>query len=268
MRTKIEQIAYHLPERVVTNQELRLEHPSWDVSRAEKYSGVLQRYIANDDETALDLAFEACQKLFGEYSGLGGKIDAILFCTQSEDYIMPPNSCVLHEKLDLPENVLAFDFNLACSGYVYGLALAQGLICSGMAENILLVNADTYSKYIHKDDRSTRLLFGDGAAATWVTTSVDSAGIIDIQCATSGKGYGKLVVLWDGTVIPCCVDYNATLALGNVRNKTIPNLWKNDEIVRLREQHLNGEFPDTCANCNECESTKVEKRFFVNSKTI
>ena len=82
-----------------------------------------------------------------------------------------------------------------------------------------------------------------------------------------GKDYGKLVVLWDGRVIPCCVDYNANLMIGNIQNDTIPNLWKSEKLNILREQHLKGEFPDTCANCNECESNKADKRFFVNALT-
>jgi radical SAM protein with 4Fe4S-binding SPASM domain len=82
-----------------------------------------------------------------------------------------------------------------------------------------------------------------------------------------GKDYGKLVVLWDGRVIPCCVDYNANLMIGSVQNDTVPNLWKNEKMDLLREQHLKGEFPDTCANCNECESNKAEKRFFINALT-
>jgi len=82
-----------------------------------------------------------------------------------------------------------------------------------------------------------------------------------------GKDYGKLVVLWDGRVIPCCVDYNANLTIGSVQNNTIPNLWKNEKMDFLRQQHLKGQFPDTCANCNECESNKTEKRFFINALT-
>tara|TARA_B110000263_G_scaffold179281_1_gene156859 strand:+ start:64 stop:822 length:759 start_codon:yes stop_codon:yes gene_type:complete len=82
-----------------------------------------------------------------------------------------------------------------------------------------------------------------------------------------GKDYGKLVVLWDGRVIPCCVDYNANLTVGSVQNDTIQNLWKNEKMDLLRKQHLSGQFPDTCANCNECESNKTEKRFFVNALT-
>ena len=68
-------------------------------------------------------------------------------------------------------------------------------------------------------------------------------------------------------MIPCCVDYNANLMIGNIQNDTIPNLWKSEKLNLLREQHLKGEFPDTCANCNECESNKADKRFFVNELT-
>ncbi len=77
-----------------------------------------------------------------------------------------------------------------------------------------------------------------------------------------GKDYGKLVVLWDGTVIPCCVDYNASLKLGNAWEERVMDLWHGAEIKRLREQHRSGSFPDTCVNCNECETAKTEKRFF------
>jgi radical SAM protein with 4Fe4S-binding SPASM domain len=77
-----------------------------------------------------------------------------------------------------------------------------------------------------------------------------------------GKDYGKLVVLWDGTVIPCCVDYNAELALGNAWQDRVTDLWRGRAIEQLREQHLAGKFPDTCKNCNECETGKTTKRFF------
>ncbi len=77
-----------------------------------------------------------------------------------------------------------------------------------------------------------------------------------------GKDYGKLVVLWDGTVIPCCVDYNATLSLGNAWKDKVTDLWQGTEIEKLRQQHLAGEFPAVCVNCNECETEKTTKRFF------
>ena len=133
MSIKLRDIAYFLPKRVVTNEELHEENPAWDMDLVKERSGVLQRHIADDSETSLDLAYQACTKLFEANQDALGKIDGIMFCTQSEDYIMPPNSCILHEMLDLPEDVFAFDFNLACSGYIYGLALARGLVGSETA---------------------------------------------------------------------------------------------------------------------------------------
>ena len=202
MRVKIKDIAYHLPEQVVTNEDLHKENTDWDMELVEARAGVVKRYITQKDETALDLAFQACNKLLNDHKDFHAAIDAIIFCTQSPDYIIPPNSCLLHKMLNLPEDVFAFDFTLACSGYIYGLALAQGLIGSKLAKNILLVNADTYSKYIHKQDRSARVLFSDGAAASWICASDSEDGIIDIQCATSGSGFDKLYIPAGGCRIP------------------------------------------------------------------
>lgn len=202
MRVKIKHIEYFLPEHIVTNQELHEENPDWDMARAEKRTGVVKRHVARKDETALDLSLQACKRLFSTHENAQSQIDGIIFCTQSPDYIMPPNSCILHKMLDLPDDVFAFDFNLACSGYVYGLALARGLIHSGITKNILLVNADTYSKYINKRDRSARILFGDGVAVTWVAASDTKRGIMDIKCSTFGKGYEKFIIPAGGCRVP------------------------------------------------------------------
>jgi 3-oxoacyl-[acyl-carrier-protein] synthase III len=194
MKIKITAIEYYLPENIVTNEALGAENPDWNMARLAERVGVNQRHVAKDNETALDLAVKACEKLFAHNAGLQEKVDGLIFCTESEDYILPPNSCILHKHFGWPENVLAFDFNLACSGYVYGLALAEGLIMAGRAKNILLVNADTYTKYINKQDRSTRVLFGDGAAVSWLCASAGDQGIIDILCGTAGKNYDKLII--------------------------------------------------------------------------
>jgi 3-oxoacyl-[acyl-carrier-protein] synthase-3 len=219
MRVKIADSAYYLPGHTVTNQELLEENPTWDIHQLEQSTGVAKRHITDDGETALDLSFQACQKLFSHNKEALNQIDGIIFCTQGGDYIMPPNACILHGMLDLPEQVFAFDFNLACSGYIYGMALAQGLIFSGTAKTILLVNADTYSKYIHKHDRSARVLFGDGAAVSLITISDSTQGIIDIQCATSGKDYDKFIIPAGGCRVPksteTCLPH--TDASGNVR---------------------------------------------------
>ncbi len=202
MRVKIKDIAYYLPEKIITNEDLIKDNPTWDMALIEKKTGVFKRHIANENETALDLAVNACKKLFSMHEKAKNLIDGIIFCTQSEDYLMPPNSCLLHKLLELPDEVFSLDFNLACSGYVYGLALAQGLISAGTLKNVLLVNADTYSKYISKQDRSTRTLFGDGAAVTWITASDSEEGVVDLLCATSGKDYEKFIIKAGGCRLP------------------------------------------------------------------
>lgn len=199
---KIQSIAYALPERVLTNEQLHRDHPNWNMELTAARTGVTSRHIARDGETALDLALAASNKLLTE-SGLKPEaIDGLIFCTQSPDYIMPPNSCVLHKALELREDVFAYDFNLACSGFVYGLAMANGWIASGMAKNILLVTGDTYSRYIHPEDRGARVLFGDGASATWIKPTDDSTHLVDILCSTGGAKYESFIIPAGGCRTP------------------------------------------------------------------
>jgi 3-oxoacyl-[acyl-carrier-protein] synthase-3 len=202
MRADIRGIAYVLPDLIVTNEMLNAENPAWDMLRVAARTGVAKRHIARADETAFDLGSRASARLFEEHPEAREKIDAILFCTQSGDYVMPPNSCLLHESLQLPENVFTLDFNLACSGWVYGLGLAQSLLASGIATNVLLVTAETYSKHITPGDRSARALFGDGAAATWIASSGSGRGLLGIQCATSGKDHRRFIIPAGGARMP------------------------------------------------------------------
>ena len=196
----INSIEYYLPETILTNEELQNECPEWDLDKVAEKSGVYQRHIAGENETAFDLSVKACDKLF--QTNDKSKIDGIIYCTQSPDFIMPPNSFLLHKYLDLKEGVFAFDFNHACTGYIYCLAMANAFVKAGMAKQILLVTADTYSKYINRKDRSTRVLFGDGAAVTIVKESNDKKGIIDIELGTSGSGYDKFWIPAGGLRLP------------------------------------------------------------------
>lgn len=228
MRVAVKAIASHLPERVLTNEELGAANPSWDMALVGKNTGVLSRHIAREDETAFDLALTACQKLFEQESGLRENIDAILFCTQEGDYVMPPNACLLHDKLGLPDGVLAFDFNLACSGYTYGLAMAKGLILGKTATNVLLVTSHTYSKFIHPKDRSAMVLFGDGAAVSWVGAAQGDEGVLDLDCGTSGKGWDKFWIPAGGYRTP-----------RSAQTRSQPNADKGD--FRTAENiHMNG----------------------------
>ena len=193
-------IAYCLPEQVLTNAQLAAQYPDWNVAQTEKRTGVYERRIARADETAYDLALTATRDLLDGHPGLADKLDAIIFCTQSPDYPMPSNAFLLQRDLRLKANTLAFDYNLACSGFVYGLLMASSFIATGAASNVLVVTADTYSKHIADEDRATRMLFGDGAAATWIAApgQTDVEPMImrfdDMLCASDGTGWDKFHV--------------------------------------------------------------------------
>ena len=202
VRPAIRAIATYLPERIVTNDELGAANPAWDMDLVSTKTGVLTRHIAREDETALDLAVGACRVLFEKEPSARDSIDAILFCTQEGDYVMPPNACLLHAEFGLDDDVLALDFNLACSGFTYGLALTQGLLLAGTATNVLLVTSHTYSKLIHPQDRSAMTLFGDGAAVTWLAAARGNEGLLDVDCGTSGEGWRDFCVPAGGARLP------------------------------------------------------------------
>jgi len=160
-----------LPERRVTNDELAARHPTWKMPQVAVRTGVLERRWCNADETALDLAEAACRRAEERMPGLIAASDVVLFCTQSPDYWMPPNACLLQDRLGLTTRTAALDFSLACSGFVYGLYMANALIASRSARQVLLVTAETYSRWMHPGDRGPMTLFGDGAAVTVITAS-------------------------------------------------------------------------------------------------
>jgi 3-oxoacyl-[acyl-carrier-protein] synthase-3 len=191
MGSKIENIEFYFPEKILTNDDLQLEFPDYDFSKFEQKIGIRNRYIASNDETALDLAIKSSEKLFLKYDR--SKIDFILYCTQSPEYFLPTTACILQEKLKLRSNIGAFDFNLGCSGYTYGLSIAKSLINSGLAKNILLVTAETYSKYLNPKDKSNRAIFGDAATSTIVTYSEEEC-LNHFSFGTDGGGFDKLIV--------------------------------------------------------------------------
>ena len=181
----------YLPETILSNQELQKEFQDWDATSFEKKVGIKQRHVVTEKETALDLAFQAATKAIQEFDK--SKIDFILLCTQSPDYFLPTSACILQNRLGLERSCGALDFNLGCSGYVYGLSVAKGLLAGGIAKNILLITAETYTKYIHPKDRTNRSIFGDAAAAT-ILTKDDLLKLGEFVLNTDGKGFDKLIV--------------------------------------------------------------------------
>lgn len=195
MRAVIQAIEYHFPRYCLTNERLAADFPEWSVAKIEEKTGIAERWIAAEGECSSDLGAAAAQNLFDKGACKPADIDYILFCTQSPDYFLPTTACVLQHRLGVPTSAGALDFNLGCSGYVYGLGLAKALIETGQARNALLVTAETYSKFIHPKDKSVRTLFGDAGAATLVrAVEGNEESIGPFVYGTDGGGAKNLMV--------------------------------------------------------------------------
>lgn len=211
MNTYIKAISYYLPEKKYTNQDLAEEFPEWSAEKIASKVGIDVRHIAANNETAGDMAENAAKLLFDEWNIDPAEIDFIMLCTQSPDYFLPTTACILQDKLNIPTNSGALDYNLGCSGFVYGLALAKGLLTAGIAKNILLLTAETYSKHINPLDKGNKTIFGDASAATLISTE-GFAEIKDFVLGTDGQGADDLMV-----------------RSGGMKNKSKMNLTTTDE---------------------------------------
>lgn len=194
-------VVAHYPERVETNEQLQQEFPNWDMNLIFEKTGIAVRRIAAPNECASDLGVAAAQKLFTQFNIDPHSIDFLLFCTQTPDYPLPTTACLMQNRLGLSTTCGALDFNLGCSGYVYGLALADGLIRGGSVARVLLITAETYTKYIHPTDRSLRTIFGDGAAATLIEAS-DTPALRAFNYGTDGEGANTLLATEGGARPP------------------------------------------------------------------
>ena len=200
-KARLSGVEYFLPENILDNHEIILKIPS--LKSAENIfqkTGIRQRRIVSAEERASDLAVKAAEKLFEKNPDLRNKIDFTIFCTQSPDYALPTTACLLQERLNLSTNCGTVDVNQGCSGFIYGLSLAKALIESNQAENVLLLTAETYSKYIANGDKSTQPIFGDGAAATWISSELNEEDFIsNFVFGTDGSGAENLIYKGDGT---------------------------------------------------------------------
>ena len=194
MAASISAISFYLPECVESNLEVGLLYPEWDVPRVVAKTGIRSRHVAGPGICASDLAYEAARRLLQSASIPLESIDCLVLCTQSPDYFLPATACLLQDRLGLPSTCAAFDINQGCSGYVYGLFLAKGLVESGLARYVLLLTGETYSKYVHPADRTNRLLFGDAGSATLVANGGSGAAIGNFVMGTDGRGASNLIV--------------------------------------------------------------------------
>lgn len=247
MGARISDIEFYLPETVITNQALEKEFADWSAEKIEEKLGIRERHVVKPDETSLDLAIMASEKLLLRHDKKS--IDFIILCTQTPDYYLPTSACILQNKLGLPTNAGAIDFNQGCSGFIYGLALAKGLIASATATNILLVTAETYTKFIHPKDRANRTIFGDGAAVTLIQRT-ERDGILEFVLGTDGSGANNLIIPNGGSrnkYNPSCSEITDTS--GNTRTNN--HLYMNGpEIFNFTIEAVPKLFTDTLAKNN------------------
>ena len=188
----IKAISYYLPDKIVTNEQLVEEFPEWSVDKIAQKVGICERHVAAENETAGDMAIKAACRLFEEHAIERNCIDFLILCTQSPDYYLPSTSCVIQYQLGLNTSCGAFDINLGCSGYEYGLAVAKGLVDTHIASHVLLLTSETYTKHIHPKDKGNRTIFGDAATATLIAND-GFAEIGEFCLGTDGSGAGKLI---------------------------------------------------------------------------
>ncbi len=211
-------IEYVLPENVLTNDELAALYVNWSADKIWRKTGIRKRHITTENETALDLGVAAAEKLISKNLVPREEIDFIICVTQSPDYKLPTTACIMQEKLGLSKKIGAFDINLGCSGYIYGLAVAKSLVETGIATNVLLITAETYSKHINPLDKSTRTIFGDGAAATLVGNG--GMEICGFDLGTDGSGKDFLIIPAGGTRKACSHETAIEKEVdGNVRSE-------------------------------------------------
>lgn len=231
-RARLADIAVYLPDKILGNDELASLYPDWPAAKIFEKTGIKTRHIARNLETASDMAFQAAQNLFSQGVIAASEVDFLILCTQAPDYILPTTACVLQNRLGISTASGALDINLGCSGFVYGLSLAKGLIETGAAKCVLLLTADTYSKYIHPMDKSVRTLFGDGAAATAIVAeSTENEAIGPFVFGTDGAGAKNLIVETGMSRVPKTAQtlIESVDGSGNVRSRD--NLYMNGAEV-------------------------------------
>jgi 3-oxoacyl-[acyl-carrier-protein] synthase-3 len=178
------------PKKIITNQDLEKLIDTTDEWITER-TGIKERRIAEKGQTTSDLAYEASKKAL-KAAGLGGdEIDLILVATMTPDMILPSLGCVLQERLGA-QKAAAFDIYAACSGFIYGMSVANAYIKSEMFKNILLVGAVVLSRYTDWEDRSTCILFGDGAGAAVIQRHTGKRGILSTHIHSDGS-QGNLI---------------------------------------------------------------------------
>lgn len=196
-------IGAYVPQKVMTNKDFEAiveTTEEWITKR----TGIEERHIASPDEATSDLAYEAAKVAIARSGIAPESIDMIVVATITPDHFcMPSTACIVADKLGL-KNITAFDISAACTGFVYALSIAKAFIESGMKKNVLIVGAETLSRIVDYTDRTTCVLFGDGAGAAVISaTEQKSEAIIDVRVSADGSYSDFLITPGGGSRIPC-----------------------------------------------------------------
>tara|TARA_X000001036_G_scaffold412495_1_gene426049 strand:- start:761 stop:1702 length:942 start_codon:yes stop_codon:yes gene_type:complete len=191
MSGEITEINYNLPKQKISIKDLCKKY-NWPYEKIISATGIKYKYTSSKKDTALNLGFLACKKLKFKKD-----IDALLYVTQSPEYNLPTTACLLQDKLKLKKNILAFDINQGCSGFVYALFTAFSFLKQKNINKVLIVCSDTYTKYVKKGDRSCETIFSDGASA--IIINKNSKKKYNFNFGTDGSGSKNLIVKNSGT---------------------------------------------------------------------
>lgn len=194
MGASIKAISYYLPEKILTNEELSLIFPELTPDDIFRRTGVRERHVSGPKEKPSDSAIIAAGMFFKEHGFCKKEdIDFLLFTTEMVDRRGPATACVLQHKIGLPTHCGAIDIPMGCSGFIYGLLVAQSLINNNAARNVLFLTGDAATKVVHPRDAELRMLFADAMAATLISKS-DEPGIGTFVVGTDGSGAPNLIV--------------------------------------------------------------------------
>jgi 3-oxoacyl-[acyl-carrier-protein] synthase-3 len=207
IQSKIKHISYYLPNQVLTNEDLVVLFQGKSEELIFKSFGIRKRHIREPQQIGSDLSFLAAANLFSDFPDFDKtKIDFLIFCTEGLDYKAPTSSSVLHHRLGLNQNCGCIDMPMGCAGYIYGLSLANAMIVSGNASNVLLLVSDIPTSVIHSQDFDLRCIFGDAGAATLVQTS-EQNGIGKFVFGNDGEGAKNLIVEQGSTRAPIDLEW-------------------------------------------------------------
>ncbi len=199
-RAAITGVASYVPDRILTNAELARTldtSDEWIITR----TGIRERRIGRPGETTSTMGAEAVRRLMAR-CGLGtGEIDAIIVATITPDMLFPATACLIQDQLGLT-GTWGFDLSAACSGFLYGLTAGAQLVASGAHQRVVVVGADLMSSIIDSLDRTTAVLFGDGAGAVLLEAGQAERGIIDFYHRVDGSGRNDLLMPAGGSLLP------------------------------------------------------------------